>query len=388
MLLKMKSVSRNRRAAAIDRNTGRPSPNSDPLTIATGSDARSERECVGPAGEKLVSMLLRIVELGHSFQAAKALLSAVELGVFTALADEPLSAETLCEQTGMCRRGARDFFDALVALNLIERDENGRYVNTSDGARYLDRRKPTYVGGAFELLSSRHFGAWASLTAALRGKGAPQRMSSGHYPELYGNPAMLDAFAEGMTGGCRLVAPAIVERFPWREHQRVIDIGTAEGCLPAEIASAHPHVCGGGFDLPVLKPLFDNYVNARGLSNRLKFYPGDFFADALPTADVLIMGRILHNWDLAAKKMLLRKAYDALSPGGALIICERLIDDQRRTATAALLMSLHMLMMTAGGFAFTAADCIDWMREAGFADVDVTQLAVEYSMVVGFKPRR
>lgn len=334
-----------------------------------------------------MSKLARMVELGHSFQAAKVLLSAIELGVFTALADGPLEAEALRERIGISRRGAVDFFDALVALNLIRRDADGSYENTLDGDHYLDRRKPTYVGGVFELLNARHFASWALLTDALRRDEQPTRGPSGHYPALYTDPTLLEAFAKGMTGGCRLVASAIAALFPWRAYQTMVDIGTAEGCLPVEIAQVHPHVQGGGFDLPMLRPLFENYVEAHGLSDRLKFYPGNFFKDSLPPADVLIMGRILHNWDLPAKKMLLTKAYEALSPGGSLIICERLIDDERRTAATALLMSLHMLIMTAGGFAFTTADCLSWMREAGFEDLYVAPLPAAYSIIVGTKRR-
>jgi hypothetical protein len=334
-----------------------------------------------------VSDLAHIVELGHSFQAAKVLLSAVELGVFTALADGPLEAQALRHRIGISRRGAVDFFDALVALNLVRRDADGLYENTPDGDRYLDRRKPTYVGGVFELLNSRHFASWASLTEALRRDQELVRGPSGHYPALYSDPPQLEAFAKGMTGGCRLVAPAIAALFPWSRYQTMVDIGTAEGCFPVEIAQVHPHVRGGGFDLPMLRPLFENNVEAHGLSERLKFYPGDFFKDPLPPSDVSIMGRILHNSDLAAEKMLLTKAYGALSPGESLIICERLIDDERRTAATALLMSLHMLIMTAGGFAFTTADCLSWMREAGFEDLYAAPLPAAYSIIVGTKRR-
>jgi hypothetical protein len=132
-------------------------------------------------------------------------------------------------------------------------------------------------------------------------------------------------------------------------------------------------------------PHFGNYVREHNLSHRLRFYAGDFLQDPLPSADVLVFGRVLHNWDLATKRMLLKKAYDALPAGGALIVYERLIDDKRRVNAAALLASVNMVIMTAGGFDFTGADCIGWMREAGFRDMRVELLTSEYSMVVGTK---
>ena len=143
-----------------------------------------------------------------------------------------------------------------------------------------------------------------------------------------------------------------------------------------------------GFDLAPVKPLFDRYVQAHGLTARLKFNAGDFFTEELPTADVLVMGRILHNWDLSTKRMLLRKAYDALALGGALIVYERLIDNDRKVSTAGLLASLNMLIMTQGGFDFTGRDCVGWMTEAGFQSISVSSLANDISMVVGLKLSR
>jgi hypothetical protein len=112
---------------------------------------------------------------------------------------------------------------------------------------------------------------------------------------------------------------------------------------------------------------------------------GDFLRDGLPGADVLVFGRILHNWDLATKRKLVAQAYAALPPGGALIVYERLIDDARKVNASALLASLNMLIMTAGGFDFTGADCVNWLEEAGFQNLETISLTAEVSMVVGRK---
>ena len=328
----------------------------------------------------------RIIKLGLAFRAAKALLSAVELGVFTALADDPLALDMLTKRVGIDERGARDFFDALVALGMLERDESGRYANTPETALYLDRQKPTYIGGELDHFNTYVYPHWNLLTPALR-SGKPQSgaRATGHYPALYADRAVLESLVKGMTGGTLPVAKALAAKFPWQDYKTVIDVGTAQGCLPVQIAHAHPHITGGGFDLPPVQPHFDSYVEEHGLSHRLRFYAGDFFADLLPAADVLVLGRVLHNWDLAVKRMLLTKAYAALPAGGALIVYERLIDDERRVNAAGLLASLNMLIMTAGGFDFTGADCVTWMREAGFRDPRIELLAGEQSMVVGVK---
>jgi hypothetical protein len=180
-------------------------------------------------------------------------------------------------------------------------------------------------------------------------------------------------------------ALAIAEQFPWDRHQTVIDIGAAEGCLPAQLALRHPHLTGGGFDLPPVGPVFEQYVDSLGLSDRLRFYPGDFFVDPLPSADVLVMGRILHDWSLEEKLTLLRKAHHALPEGGALIVYETVIDDDRRENTFGLLMSLNMLVETHDGFVYTGADCRSWMADAGFRDSYLESLVGPDSMVVGIK---
>jgi len=121
------------------------------------------------------------------------------------------------------------------------------------------------------------------------------------------------------------------------------------------------------------------------LTGRLGFSAGSFFSDDLPRADVLTMGHILHDWDLPTKKMLIRKAYEALPTGGAFIAYEAIIDDDRSHNTMGLLMSLNMLVETPGGFDYTAADCIGWMHEAGFHSTRVEHLVGPDSMVIAIK---
>jgi hypothetical protein len=328
-----------------------------------------------------------IMQLGMAFWGSKTLLSAVELGVFSELADSgPLDGEALRDRLGLHSRSAIDFFDALVALGMLERETDG-YSNTPETDLFLDRAKPSYLGGMLEMANARLYGFWGSLTEGLR-TGAPQNEAKGgddFFEALYADPARLAQFAHAMTAISGGAAQAIAAKFPWRDHNSVIDIGCAEGAVPVQIALAHEHITGGGFDLPPIEPIFDKYVAQVGLGERLRFNPGDFFADPLPNADVLVMGHILHDWDLEEKKVLLRKAYEALPEGGALIVYEAIIDDERRDNAFGLLMSLNMLIETPGGFDYTGADCRGWMEEAGFSDSYVEHLAGPDSMVVGIK---
>jgi hypothetical protein len=328
----------------------------------------------------------RILQLGMGFWGAKALLSAVELGVFTELAKSPLDLSDLSQRLGLHPRAARDFFDALVALGQLER-LGDFYANSPESELYLDRAKPTYVGGLLEMANARLYGFWGSLTEALR-TGQPQnevKRGGDLFGELYADPARLRQFLEAMSGVSMAAGAAIARRFPWADYRTFADIGAAQGAVPVQLARSHPHLSGIGFDLATVRPIFEEYVAAQGFSARVHFSGGDFFTDPLPRAEVLIMGHVLHDWDLERKRMLLAKAYDALPPGGALIVYEALIDDERRKNAFGLLMSLNMLIETAGGFDFTGADCSAWMHEAGFRATRVETLAGPDSMVVGIK---
>ena len=327
-----------------------------------------------------------IMQLGLAFWGSKALLSAVELDLFTTLARGPLTGETLTAKLGLQPRGTTDWLDALVSLGMLKR-AGDQYANTPATDLYLDRAKPTYLGGMLEMASARLYPFWGSLTEGLR-TGRPQneaKTGGDFFAALYRDQARLGQFLHAMTGLSMGAAAALAENFPWDRYHTVIDIGVAEGCLPAQLALRHPHLTGGGFDLPAAGPAFEDYVASHGLTSRLRFYPGDFFTDPLPRADVLVMGHILHDWSLQQKLTLLRKAHRALPDGGALIVYDAIIDDDRTTNTFGLLMSLNMLIETPAGFDYTAADCRSWMAGIGFRDTYAEPLPGPDSMVVGIK---
>ena len=327
-----------------------------------------------------------ILGTAFAFRNSKALLTAVELGLFEALAKGPQNAATLTRQLGLNGRGARDFFDALVALKLLDRDADGFYANAPDCSVYLDPDQPAYIGDLLQYLNARMYRTWDLLTPALR-EGAPQcgPAAAGGFTGFYKDRAAADIFLKGMTGGSRLAAQALAKQFPWQSYNTVIDIGTAQGCVPVEIARAHPHLRGGGFDLPELQEAFAGYVRSHGLDKRLEFFPGNFLNDPLPNADVLIMGRVLHDWSLPQRELLLKKAYKALRENGVLIVCESFIDDSRRDLAHSLLASLNMLIQTDGGSEFTALECMTWMQEAGFGETRLVPLTGSQAAVIGIR---
>jgi O-methyltransferase domain/Dimerisation domain len=328
-----------------------------------------------------------IMQIGLGFWASKVLLSAVEMGLFTELAQHPEPLDAVQSRLGLHPRSARDFLDALVALGLLERND-GVYSNTPATALFLDKKKPSYIGGILEMANQRLYGHWAHLTEGLR-TGQPQNEVRGGgqpiFETLYADPARLKGFLKAMTGISHGSALAIAAKFPFSNYKTVCDVGTAQGDTAAQIALAYPHLKVLGFDLPEVGPIFEEYAGQLGLNGRLTFTPGSFFKSPLPKADVIVMGHILHDWDLATKKTLIAKAYDALPSGGAFIVYEAIIDDDRSKNAVGLMMSLNMLIETYGGFDYTGADCQGWMREAGFKESRVEHLVGPDSMVVGVK---
>jgi precorrin-6B methylase 2 len=328
-----------------------------------------------------------ILQVGLGFWPSKILLSAVEMELFTDLASGPQSLETIRARKGLHPRSAHDFLDALVALGFLLR-RDGEYSNTPATDVFLDKRKSSYIGGALEMANNRLYGFWHHLTEALR-TGLPQNeVRSGGLPlfeALYADPARLKTFLQAMTGISHGANMAIASKFPWTGYRTFADIGAAQGDLAVQIALANPHLSGIGFDLAEVGPIFEEYVEKNSITGRLRFIAGSFFEQALPRADVILMGHILHDWGIEDKRKLIRKAYEAVPEGGALIVYESIIDDDRSKNAFGLMMSLNMLIETPAGFDYTGAECQGWMKEAGFRETRIEHLAGPDSMVVGIR---
>jgi hypothetical protein len=309
------------------------------------------------------------------------------MGVFTELSGGPERFEALSGRLGLHPRSARDFLDTLVALGFLQR--NGQtYRNTPDTDLFLDRKKPSYIGGILEMANARLYGFWGHLTEALRTGQLQNEAKTGGpglFETLYADPARLKGFLAAMTGLSRGANMTIARIFSWKDYHTFVDVGTAQGDLAVQIALANPHLRGIGFDLAEVAPVFEEYSRTAGVADRVSFVTGSFFEHDLPRADVVLMGHILHDWDLPTKKMLIKKAFDAIPAGGALVVYEAIIDDDRSKNAFGLMMSLNMLIETPGGFDYTGADCAGWMKEAGFSATHVEPLVGPDSMVVGIK---
>jgi len=332
-----------------------------------------------------------ILQTAFSFWSSKVLLTAVEFGVFTRLANRRLTGAELGVELKLHPRANPDFFDSLVAMDFLDREGDGpqaKYFNTPEGALFLDEKSPRYIGGILVMLNARLFKFWHDLPEALR-TGKPQNEikhgQKGMFEELYSDLPRLEQFMGAMTGLSRLNFEAFAEEFDFSKYKTLCDIGGATGLLCIEVAKRHAHLKCTSFDLPKVKPIAEKHITAAGLQNRIGTASGDFFKDPLPKADVITMGMILHDWNLEKKMHLIRAAYDALPPGGALVAIEALIDDPRRENIQGLLMSLNMLIEFGDAFDYTGADFRKWCGEAGFKRFEVIHLAGPSSAAVAYK---
>lgn len=326
-----------------------------------------------------------LLRLLWSYWHTQALRSAVELDVCTVLATGPRSYAQLLADTGMHPWAARDFLDLLVALGVLER-EGETYANGREAGHYLDAATDDWLGGYVALESM-----WSQLpdllTPTLR-TGRPRtaardggELFDSHYAEADGLRHLPRLMAALSASSAALLA----ERFPWQRHRSLLDLGCAEGHLAATVLRAHPQLHGTGFDLPPLRTGFERRVRAAGVADRLRFQPGDFLRDPLPSADVVVLGHVLHDWGLSDKRLLLAKAYAALPPGGALLVVETLMDHGQRADPLGLVMSLSMRVETPDGFDFTAEDCRGWLRDAGFSRTSAEPLDGVDALVTGIK---
>jgi hypothetical protein len=333
-----------------------------------------------------------ILQAAFAFWSSKVLLTAIEFGLFTTLGSRRMTGADLGKALALHPRGISDFLDALVAMKFLDRQGppglEAHYSNTPLGAQYLDRTSPRYIGGILEMLNARLFRYWHDLPEALRtGKPQNEAKHTGKqiFEALYADLPGLEQFMGAMTGLSRLNFEAFAEKFDFSPFKTLCDVGGATGLLSIEVAKRHPHLRCTSFDLPPVEPIARKSIAAAGLSDRVSPASGDFFVDPLPKADIITMGMILHDWNLEKKLHLIRAAYDALPPGGALVAIEALIDDDRRHNVFGLLMSLNMLIEFGDAFDYSGADFQKWCTQVGFKRFEVLPLAGPSSAAIAYK---
>jgi hypothetical protein len=332
-----------------------------------------------------------IMQVALGFWPSKTLLAAVKLRLFTLLGEEALTASQIQRGLGLHEKYLYDFLDALTSLGFLERKGTGQaalYANTEDTAFFLDKNKPAYIGGFLEMANDREYRFWADLEEGLKtGKPQNEIKTTGKesFEAIYADQERLKQFTEAMSGIQKGSFMAFVDKFDLSSYRTLLDVGGSGGLLSALVASRYPHMHCTTYDLPQLEPLAQETIDRMGVSSRVSIQSGSFFTEPFPEAEVITMGNILHSFDLESKQMLIRKAYDALPKGGCLVVIEMIMDNERRSNTMALLMSLNMLIESDGGFNYTEAAFKNWVREAGFRDTKFIHLAGPVSAAIAYK---
>lgn len=335
-----------------------------------------------------------IMQIGMGFWASKTLLSAVKFELFTKLAAKAAqSASEIKSALGLkCSdRHLFDFLDTLTTFGFLQRAgllETAKYSNSANTDFFLDKGKPTYLGGILEMANSRLYGFWGSLEEALMTGEAQNEIKNGAdnpFGELYKSPEKLREFVNAM-GGIQLGNfMAFAQKFDFSAYKTLADIGGAGAILSIMVAKHQPHMQCQSFDLPPVEPIAKGNIAQFELQERIQAVSGNFFEDALPNADILTMGNILHDWDEKKKVELMKKVYDSLPENGAFVAIENVIDEERKHNAFGLMMSLNMLIETGHGFDYTYSDFNKWASAVGFRKTALIPLAGPASACVAYK---
>jgi SAM-dependent methyltransferase len=329
-----------------------------------------------------------LTRLNLAFASSRLLMSAVELGVFTALDEAAATEPELQRRLNLHPRFARTFLDALVAYELLTRD-GPHYRNTELSDRFLVAGRPHYIGGFVEVAARMQWQAWGRFTRALRTGEHQDDSPVDDGNELFRtrpdeDPDRIRRFMAAMDSHTSRAGAEIAVRLDWSGYGSVADLGGARGNLLAQILQRHPQVRGVNVDRAPARPFFDEHIEKLGLAGRISFLDADFFHEPLPDTDVLVYGHVLHEWSADTRAMLVRRAYDALPEGGSLVIYDRMLDDERPDRDALLLSLTFMLTSPAGG-EYRVHECEEWLREAGFRDLSFTPILDNHTLAIARK---
>lgn len=309
-----------------------------------------------------------LLRLNTAYWQAKVLHSAVEIGLFEFLAQGPATVEEIRSGVEITHSLAMEYLDILVHLGLLERSVDELYSNSDWASEFLVPTAAQYMGGTITQHSRMHYHTWSKLTEALRDGQAKSGMTA-HGPDAY--PTFyqdLDKARQVMNhfdvfNG--FTAEELAGHLDWSQYRSFVDVGGGRGNVAATIAAAHPHLQGGVFDLPALRPLYEELAAERGLAQRLQFHGGDFFANDLPKTDVVIIGHVLPDWPVDQRQDLVNRIFNALDSGGMIVIYDTMIGADHEELPA-LLQRLNHSLVRGESSSYTVQECRGYLEEAGF----------------------
>jgi acetylserotonin N-methyltransferase len=313
-----------------------------------------------------------VLDLMNAFRCSQVLFAAVSLGVFDRLEADPADLSTLAGDLHVHRDALGRLLDAAVGLSLLTR-QGENYTITSAASTYLTRNSPRRLTGYINYSAAVLWHMWEFLPDAIREGSHRWRQAHGLDGPLFGNFFRTEddkrEFLMGMHGFGQISSPEVVRAFDLGRFGRLVDLGGATGHLVIAACQAYPHLRGVVFDLAPVLPLCQEIVAEAGLSERIELVGGDFFTDPLPAADLYAVGRILHDWSEDKIGRLLARVHSSLPAGGALLVCEKMLADDRTGPRWAQLQSLNMLVCTEGKER-TLGEYAALLHAAGFGHVE------------------
>ena len=320
-----------------------------------------------------------LMRLVHGFESAKVFLVANDLGLFRHLDDERPVAEVAGE-LGVDDRALELLMNALVALGLLEKTASG-FRNAPVAAQYL--AGASYRGHIF-----RHvhhcWDSWNDLAGVLR-RGGPDLVRESVI--LHDEQEWNRDFIRGMDDVTLELAPQVAAQLDLGAARRLLDIGGGPGTYAQAFLAAHPQLAEVTiFDLPLALSVAAERLEKFGRRADVRLLAGDFHRDPFGSGyDAVWISQVLHSQNEAGCRSLIGKAAAALAPGGRLLVHEFLLDDSHSRPLTAALFAVHMLVMTAGGRAYSGTEVAGWMREAGLAAIEIRQVSDDTGVVMATK---
>lgn len=304
----------------------------------------------------------------------KTLAVGVEFGLFTRLAGgRTITVTEAAAEFGMDERPADLLLAASASLGLLEKADAG-YRNSELAEQFLVEGRPYYFGAQIRYSDLRTYLPWHRIGEALRSN-RPLTWDPQQQQSMFDttDPEMVAEFWDAMFSTSRFTARALTEAYDFGAHRRLLDVGGGAGAFPIELCQRLPRLQATILDLPHVCTRAEERIAEAGLTGRIGVVAGDFRADpALPDGhDVVLLSMILHDWDEATNRALLARCHAALPSGGAIVISELLLNDERTGPPAAALMGMNMLVETEGGKNYSGAEYISWLGDAGFVDARV-----------------
>jgi acetylserotonin O-methyltransferase len=329
-----------------------------------------------------------VIDLIEAFRRSKTMFAAVALGVFDSLERAPADAATLAAEIGAKTEPLECLLDSCVSLGFL-RKQSGRYANEPVASTYLCRASERTLSSYILYSNDVLYRLWTHLEDAVREGGHRWKQTfgveGGIFDHFFQADEAMRTFLMGMHGFGLISSQSVVAAFDLSRFHRLVDLGGATGHLAIAACERYPEMRAALFDLPRVIEIARAEVERTPVASRIELIAGDFFTGDLPKADLFALGRILHDWSDEKIGTLLGRIFRRLDSGGAVLIAEKLLADDKTSPTSALMQSLNMLVC-AEGRERSLAEYRVLLESAGFHDVRGRVTGAPLDAVLAVKP--